>query len=47
MDFSYNTYYVAHSPAGETTIGLPDENLNECGSSYGEGGYKWGVGEAY
>jgi hypothetical protein len=45
MDFSYHTYYVAHSPAGETAIGLPDENLNECGSSYEEGGYKWGVRE--
>jgi hypothetical protein len=47
MDFSYNTYYVAHSPAGETIIGLPDENLNECGSSYKEGGYKWGMHELY
>jgi hypothetical protein len=39
------TYYVAHSAAGEEMIGLPNENLNECGTSYEDRGYKWGAWE--
>ncbi len=42
-EFVYHTYWVAHSPVGEDFIGLPDENLNECGTSYEGGGYKWGA----
>lgn len=43
QEFVYHTYWVAHSPVGEDFVGLPDENLNECGTSYEEGGYKWGA----
>jgi zinc-ribbon domain len=41
------TYYVAHSAAGEAVLGLGQKHLDECGSSYEDGGYKWGTRSLY
>jgi hypothetical protein len=40
-------YYVTRAATGEEALGLRDENLNECGFSYEDGGYKWNTRSLY